>query len=416
MIYDTIVIGAGLSGLMAAIGRAGRGEQVLLLAQGHGATHWSSGCVDLLATAEDPSAELTALIEAHPEHPYALVGSERVAAAFTTVQTICRAADHPLTGNLNRNLWLPTALGALRPTCLAPLSMLAGERRVLGDAPLMIAGFQEFRDFFPPLIAANLCAQGYAAEGVYLDLPPLERRLDFSSMSFAALFDQPKFTEEIGRRLGRLTQAGGYRRIGLPAVLGLRRHLAVLAQLQELAQAQIFEIATLPASIAGIRLYHALEQALRQRGGRIQLGSRVLRGESDGDRLTAVVSEAAAREQRHRARRFVLATGGILGGGLRAERDGTLAETALGLPVQAPDGRAGWFASQVLAPDGHAIFRAGVAVDQQLRPVDAAGRVVYRNLAVVGSAIAGWDGVQTGCREGVALATGWSAGTAADEE
>ena len=43
MNYDTIVIGAGIAGLMAAIGRAERGERVMVLAKGHGTTHWASG-------------------------------------------------------------------------------------------------------------------------------------------------------------------------------------------------------------------------------------------------------------------------------------------------------------------------------------------------------------------------------------
>jgi glycerol-3-phosphate dehydrogenase subunit B len=136
----------------------------------------------------------------------------------------------------------------------------------------------------------------------------------------------------------------------------------------------------------------------------------VLRGEARGAHLEAVYSEAAAREQRHTARRWVLATGGVAGGGLRAEPTGELCETALGLPVRAPAGRADWFAQRFLAEGGHPVFSAGVAADSRLRPLDAAGRVVYENVAVAGSAIAGFDPIREGCLEGVAVATGFAAG------
>ena len=42
--------------------------------------------------------------------------------------------------------------------------------------------------------------------------------------------------------------------------------------------------------------------------------------------------------------------------------------------------------------------------------IDAAGRVVYGNLAVAGGSLAGYDPIREGCLEGVAIATGWRAG------
>ncbi|NJN14941.1 MAG: glycerol-3-phosphate dehydrogenase subunit GlpB, partial [Oscillochloris sp.] len=305
----------------------------------------------------------------------------------------------------------PTAAGALRPTCLAPATMTAGDSRLLASGrPTLIAGFHELRDFFPPLIAANLRAQGFHSDGVYLQLPPVERTLDFNTMVFARLFDRPDFRAAVGRQLRELVRTGGYGRIALPAVLGIRKPLAALHDLQEAAGALIFEIPTLPASVPGIRLYQILAAAFEAAGGRIQLGSVVLRAEAEGSTLKAVYSEAAAREQRHRAARFVLATGGVLGGGVRADHAGTLRETALNLPLRTPNGRSEWFAQRFLEAGGHPVFRSGSAVDDRLRPLDAAGRVVYDNVAVVGGALVGFDPIHEGCLEGVAIATGWRAG------
>jgi glycerol-3-phosphate dehydrogenase subunit B len=411
MNYDTIVIGAGIAGLTAAIGRAERGERVLLLAKGHGTTHWAAGVVDVLDGGERPLAAVDALIARQPDHPYALAGREALEQGVARLRAACEAAGYPLVGSLDRTLLLPTAMGALRPTCLVPATMAAGESRQLADGrPTLIAGLHELRDFYPPLIAANLRAQGIPADGAYLELPPTDRRREFGPVVFARLFERDDFRAAIGLQLAEQVRRGGYARIGLPAVLGLRRAAEVVRDLQVRAGALIFEIPTLPTSVPGARIFHALEDALVRLGGRVQIGSFVQRAEAAGDSLVAVFSEAAAREQRHTARRWVLATGGVAGGGLRAFHTGEVRETALGLPVRAPGGSGEWFAPRFLDEGGHAVFRSGVAADGELRPLDAAGRVVYRNVAVAGGALAGFDPIREGCLEGVAAATGWRAG------
>lgn len=416
MNYDTIVIGAGIAGMLAAIGRAEAGERVLSLSKGHGATHWATGCLDLLDIGDaDPLAGIESLIVHHPDHPYALAGIDAVESGAERLRAACEAGGYPLVGSLRRNLQMPTAVGTLRTTCLVPVTMAAGDARQLprqgdGRGPLLIAGFHELRDFFPPMVAANLRTLGFAAEAAYLQMPPHDRTLDFSTVSLARLFDQPAFRTDVGHQLRQLVQHGTYSRIGMPAVLGLANATHVVSNLQSAASALIFEIPTLPVSVPGIRLYCALEAALLRAGGRIQIGSFVQRAEGKGRRLEAIYSEAAAREQRHYAARYVLATGGIAGGGVRADHAGALVETALGLPLRTPNARTDWFAVRFLSRSGHPVFRTGVAADAGLRPLDAMGRVVYENVAVAGSALAGCDPIREGTLEGVAAATGWKAG------
>ncbi|PDW04341.1 glycerol-3-phosphate dehydrogenase subunit GlpB [Candidatus Viridilinea mediisalina] len=407
MHYDTIIIGAGLAGLSAALRRAALGERVLVLAKGYGASGWTAGCVDVWAAGDAPLSALATLVRSRPQHPYALVGLEALQRGLEWVRTLAAAAGYPLVGGWERGLRLPTALGALRSTCLVPLTMVAGESRQLADGPLLIAGLRELRDFFPPLIAENLRAQGYAATGCYLQMPPGERQRECTPLHVAQCFEQAHVRANIGQQLRTHVRQGGYRRIGLPGVLGLHQAPAVVAELQALSGALIFEIPTLPTSVPGLRLFHVFEQAALAAGVRMQVGGWVVRAEAEGQQLVAVYSRAAAREQRHSARRWVLATGGMLGGGLRSDAHGHIIETALGLPVAKPYSRAEWFDPLLFAPGGHPIFQAGIAVDPQLRPLDAEGRVVYENVAVVGGALAHYDELREGCREGVALATGY---------
>lgn len=293
--------------------------------------------------------------------------------AIARFRALTEMARYPYVGGLESNVLLPTAAGALRPATLLPVTMAAGDVRLGGK--VLIAGFRELRDFYPPFIVANLAAQGITAHSAYLTVPPAFRRREYTTVIFARMFDDPAFRSDIGRQLR--AQRGDTTRIGLPAVLGLRDPLEVVAHLQNESGAQVFEIPTLPPSVPGMRLFALFQNAIEQAGGRLQIGSDVIRGEGQSRRLTTIWSEAAARQQEHPIERVLLATGGIAGGGIRTDHAGIVRETALDLPVRTPANRAGWFAPRFLDPQGHAIYTAGVATDACLRPLGADGEVVY---------------------------------------
>lgn len=404
MAYDVIVIGAGLSGLLGGLRLAKAGRRVLLLAKGHGTTHWANGAIGVSREAE-PLAGF-ARLAVDRDHPYARVDLATLTAATERLRALCAAADYPLVGALDRNTLLPTAVGATLPATLYPATMAAGALVPGQDAgPLLIAGFRQLRDFFPPFAAANLRAAGYDARAVWLDLPPTKRRLEFTSTVLAELFEDAVFRTAVGQQL-RAT-CGDATRIGLPAVLGARAAHRVVGELSALAGAPVFEIPTLPPSVPGIRLYDILARAFQRAGGRLQIGSWVIRAEIMGRRVIAVRTEAAAREARYVADAYLLATGGVAGGGLRTDHTGAIVETAFGLPVRAPATRADWFGPRFSGEQP--IHHAGIATDAALRPLDAAGAPFYDNVVVAGAALGGADLLRERSYEGVALATGWHA-------
>ena len=154
---------------------------------------------------------------------------------------------------------------------------------------------------------------------------------------------------------------------------------------------------SVPPSVPGLRLYEALRRRLLAAGGRLQWGFPVVDVERDRDRVVAIHTEGASRTLRIAADAFVLASGGIAGGGIRAAPDGTLAERVFGLPVSAPP-RDAWFGDDPLA--GAPIDGAGIEVDDDLRPVDGP-----RNVRVIGSTLAGMHYLEQRCGDGVAIAS-----------
>ena len=407
---DVLVIGAGLAGLFTAWRAAREGLNVRVVTKGWGALYWHAGTIDVLGyypesdplALESPRAGIERLIADQPDHPYAQAGLDALAQALADLQALCADAGYPLHGSLDRNWLLPSAVGAFRPTCLAPATMTAGDLR--RRDPMLIVGFAGYHDFFPDLIADNLTAQDVLARGVTLDLPALRRERIVNTMTLARLFERADFRQEVVRALK--PKVGRAARVGFPAVLGLDNALAVKRDLEERLGREVFEIPTLPPSIPGMRLHRLLVGAIRRAGGRVFDGMEAVRAEVADGRVVAVWTEAAARWRVHRARTFVLATGGFLGGGLWAAADGTVREPIFGLPVVAPQGRLAWFHREFFAPEGHPLWRAGIPTDKEGRPVDARGQVVYENLYVIGNQLGRADAIRQRALEGIALVGG----------
>jgi glycerol-3-phosphate dehydrogenase subunit B len=125
-----------------------------------------------------------------------------------------------------------------------------------------------------------------------------------------------------------------------------------------------------------------------------------------------VETATAARPLQHAASRYLLATGGILGGGFVGGEDGIVRETIFKLPLTTPEGRDKWFRPRFFDEGGQPVFRGGVRVNRSLQPIDAHGNVVYRNLWAAGGALAGADPLVEHSLEGIALATGIAAASA----
>jgi glycerol-3-phosphate dehydrogenase subunit B len=439
MSHDVIVIGTGVAGLTAAVRLAEGGARVLVLAKGIGSTHLTGGTVDVLgyapppgdgeAPAERVGAPGEALAGLPHSHPYArLGGAPAVAAALEWLREQVAASalgPYAYAGGLEENLLLPTAVGVPKPTAMAPSTMLAGDLRAGG--PVCIAGFRQLKDFHPALAADNLGAaelergpapraSGAATRGVEpgprpgaiearsveLDLP-VTGRADVNAQGMARALEDPTVRGALVAQLAGRLRAG--ERVGLPAVLGLDDPHAVWSDVEHRLGCPVFEIPTLPPSVPGMRLYALLRAALRRLGGRIILGPEVVAGVGEGARLEGVRAVIGRRESVHRAGQFVLATGGFASGGLALDSRWRPREAALGLPLAfvpeagSPRFVPGYFDDQPMA-------RAGLAVDERLRPLGEGGEPVYENVRVAGASLGGAVPWKEKSGDGISLASG----------
>ena len=413
---DVIVIGAGPAGLLAAYIAGRRGARVRVLASGIGTTHVMPGWLGVLHTsgaARSLPGALEGWTATHPEHPYALAGLDALHQGIAALREVCEPAGINYVGDLRTNLNLPTALGATIQAALAPESFAAGNLITPGE--ILIAGPEGWRDFYPRLCAENLDRQGFSARGVTFPMPEIKTgRFDVTPVGLARLFEQPPIRERVAGYLR--ARLGGATRVGLPAVIGLERHSEAWHDLQDRLGVPVFELATLPPSVPGMRLFNAFKQALARVSIPLLLDMTVARGVVEGNRAGGVVVPNPSREAIYRAGTVILATGGLYGGGITTDHRGEMREAIFGLPLNVPGDPGDWFEATFLSHDSpnrvsfpagrpHAIHLAGVRVSASMQPVDETGRVIMENVRVAGRLLAGYDPLGEGSAEGVWLAT-----------
>jgi len=398
--YDAVVIGAGTAGLVAGARLAEGGARVCVLAKGVGSTHLAPGTIDVLGHAPErvssPGGALEEFAASHPDHPYARLGREAVAEALGWFSE--RVAAGPLpgyryVGELERNVLLPTAVGALRPSALVPETMAAGDAASLQR--VCIVGTRSLRDFHAALCAANLRRSEIDARSVEVEIEV--DRADQNALGLARRFDDPAWRAGFAARLALKLRA--HESVGMPAMLGIRDPHGAWADVEQRLGRPVFEVPALPPSVPGMRLYEILRSTLRGAGGRLVLGAEVVSCERDGSRVALVATRSAGHDARYAAPWFVLATGGWGSGAIELDSRWAAHERVLGLALRGlPEPGQPRFVGDYLAEQPMA--RVGVAVDAELRAEGA------ENVFVAGAALPGAVPWHEGSGEGIALASG----------
>jgi glycerol-3-phosphate dehydrogenase subunit B len=395
---DVVVIGAGPAGLASAVALAEAGRTVRVVARGNGFTHWAPGAADVLARVGGRRVDspAKAVSELPADHPYRLIGTDTLRRAMDDFHRFTAAAGLTHQGSMDSNRSQVTALGTFRETCLVP----EPAARPLADR-VVVVGFSGFRDFSAAMCARGLRDAGYRADPKVVDLPAWNHGNNFTAVDLARAVDDPGFRGRLADRLGRAAQGADVAVV--PAVLGLTTRHEAWADLERRAGTPLVEAALVPPSIPGLRLYAAWRARLRELGVELQIGFPATGIRTEEGAVTAVVTEGAARPVVIHCDEVVLATGGVAGRGIRAERDGSLTEVVAGLPVQGFPDRMGFLGERFLSD--HPLAAAGVEVDAELRPVGPDGAPALRGIRCVGSLLAHHDPVAEGSREGVAYGT-----------
>jgi glycerol-3-phosphate dehydrogenase subunit B len=407
---DVIVIGGGLSGIFAAITAARRGRKVLLVTKGVGAIAIGGGTIDMLGYDEagiPVRSPWAAMEQLGQDHPYGLIGRDSVEQAAKAFLSLCAEGGYPYMGDLHENQWIPTALGRLKPSCLVPLTMNAAHLKAADDvAVVAVAGL---KDYSGRIIADGLAqCPGYRKNYTVVTLKTgIEDGRDMTALDVARWLDTEQGRSSWCEQLSQLVRPQSV--ILLPPVLGTRPDYELFNQIEQATQCRVLETVGLPPAVTGYRLRKLLIKVMTSLGVRMIEQSNVIRATLAHGRCSEIVTGNLDRERSYRAQSFILASGGLFGGGLQAT-PGEVLETIFNLPVQVPAATEQWSQEHLFFTSGQPFAKFGVKVDAALRPVNETGNVLLENVFVAGKTLAGYDYCAEKSGNGVALATAYQAG------
>ncbi len=412
---DMMVIGSGMAGMAASLFAAQSGIDTVQVGI-TGEINFASGLIDLLGVhpvdkgtrLANPWEGIEQLVKDEPLHPYGLMTHAEIEAAMTQCLSFLDQVGLPYRSNGRSNSELVMPVGTVKTTYAVPHSMFAGVEALASQTPTLLVDFLGLKGFSARQILETIGTAWPALKMTRIAFPNAKGELyaEHAARTLEVAANRKALADAIEPHLGT-AQA-----VGMPAVLGIYRTQEILADLQKQLAIPVFEVPTMVPAITGLRLREAFEQHLPKMGVRAFYQQKVLEAEvlSDGGFQFLVGNQMP--EMRVRAQKTILASGRFFGKGLCANR-ARIRETIFNLPVDQPDERVLWHHKDLLHAQGHPINRAGVRVDAQFRPTDAAGSVIHDRLYAVGSILAHQDWVRQKCGSGLSIATAYGAVSAA---
>ncbi|MBF0231307.1 MAG: anaerobic glycerol-3-phosphate dehydrogenase subunit B [Desulfamplus sp.] len=474
---DLTIIGAGMAGLSAALFATNRGISTVITGK-RSSMNFATGLMDLMGVhpsgveRDNPWKAIEEIRNDIPKHPYSFVKDEYIKESLLEMVQFLKAQGLFYRTNGENNVNVITSLGTVKKSYLIPESMWKGVAAFEQKAPSLIIDFAGMKIYSAKQIVSTLSGSWNKLQSVRIDFPGMEkleevypehiaRALDIEAnriklanivkpilergfINVESPYDQSTQSSNCKNSFnnGSSNNYGEnkFKYIGFPALIGIYRADEAIKHLEELLGISIFEIPTPPVSVPGIRLHEALTQGLLKNSNLIYEPEMVESVEhlEDGTFRIKIANSMAEDESSHHfnsnenkdstikdasknskkiiyTSAIILATGRFMGKGLTAKRTG-IKESLLNLPVNQPEERENWHHKDLFNPQGHPINKAGIEIDNMMRPLSNLGepfaenlKPFAQNLFAAGSILAHSDWTRMKCGSGVAIATAFAA-------
>ena len=409
---DLLIIGAGMAGMAAAVFAANRKIETVLV----GITSemiFASGLLDLLGVypiengkhIKDPWQGITDLTQDNPVHPYAKIPAATIQKAFEELVAYLNASGLTYTRHDDRNAFILTPAGTLKPSYYIPRTMWGGVQAYESKAPCLIIDINGLKGFNARQITAPFKNTWPKLTHTSISFPDMDQPGEIYLEPLARSMVLPQNRQALADTLRPLIN--GFEYVGLPAMFGIQNPDDIRLDLEKQIGVNLFEIPTMPPSIPGLRLKETFETALPNSGIRCFIPKQVL-AVSKRDHGFLVQIGDTSPDQVIKTRGIILASGRFVGRGLHADRL-KIRESIFDLPVHQPKKRREWHRFEFLHPSGHPINRAGLEIDEYFRPLDTTGQAAHDALFTAGSILAHQDWVRSKCGSGLAIATAYAA-------
>ncbi len=410
-VYDVMVIGAGFAGMAATLFAAQHGLSVAQTGS-TGGIDFSTGFLDLMAIHptesgtrwKDPWAAIDALrhdaLRSSAPHPYTRISREEIQNAMDAFTNFLASRNLAYTGDARHNTAVLTPAGTIKHTWRVPVTTAKGAQALQDAAPTLIVDFHGLKGFSARQIQAMQAPRWPSLRAERVAFPGTVGELYPEHMAWT--LGIPERCEELAALVAPLARDVDY--IGFPAVLGLHDPVRTVSMMEELTGKSVFEIPTLPPSVTGPRLRSVFDRGLAPLGVTTfsqKLVQSVQRTDEGLFRFS--IGDGTDTRTLH-ARGAILASGRLFGKGLRADRN-RLYEPLFDIPVTQPQTRAAWHRETFLDSRGHPVNRAGIEVDDTMRPLTAQNVPLHDTLFAAGAILAHHDWMRQKCGAGLAIAT-----------
>ncbi|ETI67241.1 FAD-binding protein [Neobacillus vireti] len=326
--YDVVVIGQGLTGMLSAIWAKEHGYRTALVATGSGKILQSIGVLDLIPGANGGLKEWSELYQ------LAAIEQSQLTEAMEQFKVLTKRIGYPYKGNIEHLVPIVTGSGHIKQTALYPETISP----IKEHGQVIIVGFDEVIDFQPAYIKGNLqkSRPQLSIDTIKISLGKQSQRT-MTQLDAARILDQKENRDHC---IKQIKQQMAEREISqpdlfiFPASLGVENWTDTLEQFTKELGANVTEAPGMPPNTTAIRLHEKLKKEAIKLGVRFYVDTTVVGCKMDGPVIESLTFKTSNHTTNVSGKQFILATGGILGGGLEVTSDG-VRETALKLAADA---------------------------------------------------------------------------------
>jgi|GEM_PF-3205100 len=324
--FDVIVIGKGLTGMLSAIWAKAAGNSVAVVHQGSGRIVQSTGLMDILPGTD---GNIDELIQAYQ---LASLGKDVIQEAVSEFTRLLERLGYPYSGDIYSPVEVITGSGHLKWTGLYPGTVVP----IPQEGSAVIISFSELGDFQASYVQGNLQSEREKLQIAAVNIP-LGRRSarTMTQLDVARLIENSEFRNSLIQKIKKQMSARSLAKPNFfvfPAVLGVGNWRVVVKDLEDQLGSPVIEAVGMPPNATAIRLSEALEKELIRVGVRIYSDVLVNGCEVVNNQIKEIRMISGKQQRTLAAANYLIATGGILGGGLEVTLQG-LRENVLGLSI-----------------------------------------------------------------------------------
>jgi glycerol-3-phosphate dehydrogenase subunit B len=324
--YDVVIIGQGLSGMLSAIWAKEQGYHTALVASGAGKLIQSAGVFDFIPGSNGDWKAWKG------QYQLNALKKSMLNEAIEHFKTLTFRLGYPYQGDVDNSISIVTGSGHLKCTALYPETI----RPIPERGHAVIVGFQEITDFQPDYVKANLEKERphLAIDAFSIQLGQHSQRT-LTQLDAARLLDQQEMRNKCIKQIKSFMEEKNIPKPDLfifPASLGVENWKETIKELSSQLGAPVTEAPGLPPNATAIRLQNSLKKEAVKLGVRLYSDTTVIGCDLKGKEIKSLQIRTPNRVTTLEGCQYILATGGILGGGLEVTEAG-IRETALKLEV-----------------------------------------------------------------------------------